>query len=125
MLSYLEQNQGSATWLVAVANSNTAASLELQSGRAVISMFGFTGSDSAMTVAKLQQLVASGQLKYVMTGGGFGGGGLGGGNSASSQVTTWVQQNCTAVPASAYGGTSTAAASAASGLYTCTSSSSS
>jgi 4-amino-4-deoxy-L-arabinose transferase-like glycosyltransferase len=125
LLSYLEKNQGSATWLVAVANSNSAASLELQSGRAVISMFGFTGSDSAMTVAKLQQLVASGQLKYVMLGGGGGPGGFGGGDSSSSQVSTWVQQNCTAVPASAYGGTSTTTTSTTSALYACTSSSSS
>jgi hypothetical protein len=125
LLSYLEKNQGSATWLVAVANSNAAASLELQSGRAVISMFGFTGSDSAMTVAKLRQLVASGQLKYVMLGGGGGPGRLGGGDSGSSQVDTWVQQNCTAVAASAYGGTSTTSTSATSELYACTSSTSS
>lgn len=133
MVGYLEANQGSATWLVAVANSNSAASIELQTGRAVISMWGFTGSDDAMTVTKLQQLVSSGELKYVMLGGGgFGGGGFGGGgSSASSQVQSWVQQHCTAVPASAYGSssgtTATTATSttSASGLYACASSSAS
>ena len=124
-LSYLEANQGSAKWLVAVTSSNSAASIELQSGRAAISMFGFTGSDPAMTVAKLQKLVSSGELKYVLLGGGMGGG-MGGGTSSSS-VQTWVQQNCTAVPASAYGGTSstttTTTTSTASGLYACTASS--
>ncbi|HEU5354641.1 MAG TPA: glycosyltransferase family 39 protein [Actinocrinis sp.] len=132
MISYLEAHQGSAKWLVAVANSNSAASMELQTGRAVISMFGFTGSDPAMTAAKLQQLVVSGQLKYVMLGGAMGGGGFagpGGGNSASSQVQTWVQQHCAAVPASAYGGSSssssgssTTTSTASSGLYACTAS---
>ncbi|HZP53017.1 glycosyltransferase family 39 protein [Actinocrinis sp.] len=130
MISYLEENQGSAKWLLAVANSNSAASLELQTGRSVISMWGFTGSDPAMTAAKLQQLVASGELKYVMLGGGMGGGGFGGpggGNSASSQVQTWVEQHCTAVSASAYGGSSssssgssTTSSTSASGLYACT-----
>ena len=136
LLSYLEQNQGGATWLVAVSDSNSAASIELQSGRAAISMFGFTGSDAAMTAAKLQQLVASGELKYVMLGGGMGGGGFngaaGGGNSASNQVDSWVQQHCTAVSASAYGGTSSSgssgsssSSSASSSLYACTASGSS
>jgi 4-amino-4-deoxy-L-arabinose transferase-like glycosyltransferase len=50
MLSYLEQNQGSAKWLVATSSSNSAASIELQTGKAAISMWGFTGSDPAMTV---------------------------------------------------------------------------
>ena len=118
MLSYLESNQGSATWLLAVANSNSAASIELQTSRSVISMWGFTGSDNAMTVTQLQQLVSSGRLKYVMIGGGFGGAGRGG-NTASSQVQTWVQQNCTAVPASAYGSSSSTATTT--GLYACTS----
>ena len=132
MISYLEAHQGSAKWLVAVANSNSAASIELQTGRDVISMWGFTGSDPAMTVAKLQQLVAAGELKYVMLGGGMGGGGFGGpggGNSASSQVQTWVAQHCTAVSAGAYGGssssssgTSTTTSSSGSGLYACTAS---
>ncbi|HEU5426888.1 MAG TPA: glycosyltransferase family 39 protein [Actinocrinis sp.] len=129
MISYLEANQGSAKWLVAVANSNSAASIELQTGRSVISMWGFTGSDPAMTAAKLAQLVASGELKYVMLGGGMGGG-PGGGNSATSQVQTWVQQHCTAVSASAYGGSSSSSSSGSSttsstsgsGLYACTAS---
>jgi 4-amino-4-deoxy-L-arabinose transferase-like glycosyltransferase len=138
LLGYLEANQGSAKWLVAVSNSNSAASIELQTGRSVISMWGFTGSDPAMTAAKLQQLVASGELKFVMlSGGGMGGGGFGGpggGNSASSQVQTWVARHCTAVAASVYGGStsssggsssgssSSTASTSSSGLYSCTAS---
>lgn len=115
LTGYLEKNQGSATWLVAVSGSDSAAAIELRTGKPVISMFGFTGSDRAMTVAGLEKLVADGELKYVMTGGGMGGAGADG--SAGSQVTAWVQRNCTAVAATAYGGTSTASAS---GLYACT-----
>ncbi|GAB3983376.1 glycosyltransferase family 39 protein [Actinoallomurus acanthiterrae] len=101
MISYLEKNQGSATWLVAVSNSQSAASIILQTGRPAISMFGFTGSDKAMTAQKLQELVKAGKLHYVMTGGGFGGrGGPGGGDS---DVTSWVTKNCTAVQPSQYG----------------------
>ena len=108
MISYLEKKQGSATWLVAVGDSQSASSIILQTGRPVISMFGFTGSDNAMTVARLQALVKAGKLHYVLTGGG----GPGGGGAA---VTSWVTANCTVVEASEYGGTSTSAGS----LYLC------
>ncbi len=113
LVSYLEKNQGSATWLVAVSNSQSAASIILQTGRPALSMFGFTGSDNAMTTAKLQSLVKAGKLHYVLTG--EGGPGRGGGSSA---VSSWVRQNCTAVPASAYGA-STSASTSTSGLYRC------
>ncbi|HEV2640738.1 MAG TPA: glycosyltransferase family 39 protein [Actinocrinis sp.] len=125
-ISYLEQNQGSAKWLIAVSGSSAAADLIVQTGRPVISMFGFTGSDPAMTVARLEQLVAAGELKYVELGGGMGAG-PGGGAGTGSDVDTWVQKNCAAVSASEYGGTSgststsaSATASSASGLYACT-----
>ncbi len=113
MVKYLEKNQGGATWLVAVSSAQSAGSLILQTGRPVIAMGGFTGSDPAMTVAKLQGYIKSGKLTYVMTGGGMGGGPGGGG---SGNVTSWVQQNCTAVKPSEYGDTS----STSSSLYRCT-----
>jgi 4-amino-4-deoxy-L-arabinose transferase-like glycosyltransferase len=93
MAKYLVANQGTATWLVAVSSAQQASSLIISTGKPVIAMGGFTGSDPAMTVDRLQELVASGQLGYVMPGGGNGGG-PGRGNP---EVTSWVQQNCTAV----------------------------
>jgi 4-amino-4-deoxy-L-arabinose transferase-like glycosyltransferase len=75
LLKYLEEHQGNATWLVAVSSANEGASLELSTGRPVLVMGGFSGSDPAMTVAKLKQLVRSGKLRYVLVGGGPGGGG--------------------------------------------------
>jgi 4-amino-4-deoxy-L-arabinose transferase-like glycosyltransferase len=117
MISYLEAHRDGATWLVAVQGSSAAASIILATGgEPVMAMGGFRGTDPAPTLAQFEQYVKQGKLHYVMTGGrgGFGGGGAGGGTS----VTSWVEQNCTAVPASAYGG-STTTAGAASGLYHC------
>jgi 4-amino-4-deoxy-L-arabinose transferase-like glycosyltransferase len=94
VLSYLEANQGTATWLVAVSDSTTAGQIELSTGRAVMSTGGFTGSDNALSLAQLQAYVASGQLRFIEIGGQ--GGGPGGGNS-SSDVSSWVTTNCTAV----------------------------
>jgi len=104
LTAFLERNQGGATWLVAVASSMQAAPLELSTGRPVLSMGGFSGSDPAMTVSKLQELVRTGQLRYVLVSGG--GGPLGGAESQS--VTTWVTQHGTAVSSTESG---------ASGLY--------
>ncbi|MFC7583627.1 hypothetical protein ACFQYP_07500 [Nonomuraea antimicrobica] len=88
MADYLVANQGNATWLVAVGSAREASALILSTGKPVIAMGGFTGSDPAMTVERLQSLVSSGQLRYVMSGGGGRGG---------SEAMTWVQENCTAV----------------------------
>ncbi|OIJ65712.1 ArnT family glycosyltransferase [Streptomyces mangrovisoli] len=107
LISYLKKHQDGAKWLLAVANSSSAAEIELSAREPVISMWGFTGSDNAMTVAKLKELVKKGELHYIQTGGGFGGGGMGGGgmgggNSLSTEVSNWVKQHGTEVKESAY-----------------------
>lgn len=107
LLSYLKENQDGAKWLLAVSSSQSAAQLILSSGEPVISMWGWSGSDNAMTLARLKELVEKGELHYIQLGGGMGGG-MGGGSTAGSEVTEWVQKNGTAVKESDY---SSAAAS--------------
>ncbi|MCJ7709226.1 MAG: glycosyltransferase family 39 protein, partial [Chloroflexi bacterium] len=58
-LAYLVANQGDATWLVAVSDATTASQVEISTGRAVMAMGGFSGSDNALTLEQLQALVAS------------------------------------------------------------------
>ena len=105
---YLVANQGSARWIVAVTGANTAGLVELATGRAVMAMGGFTGSDNSPTLAQLQAYIAGGDLRFVQVGGGEGGGpggpggggpgGVGqGGQGASSEISTWVTSACTAV----------------------------
>ena len=55
MIAYLKKHQDGATWLLAVATDQTASSIILESGRPVISMGGWSGSDNAMTLAKLEE----------------------------------------------------------------------
>jgi hypothetical protein len=105
LVSYLKKNQDGAKWLLAVSSSQSAAQLILSSGEPVISMWGWSGSDNAMTPAKLKELVKKGELHYIQIGGGMGGG-PGGGSSVSSQVTEWVQKNGTAVKESDYSSSS-------------------
>ncbi|AOW87120.1 hypothetical protein BC342_11780 [Streptomyces olivaceus] len=105
LVAYLKKHQDGAKWLLAVSSSQSAAQLILSSGEPVISMWGWSGSDNAMTLARLKELVQKGELHYVQVGGGTGGGPGGGG--LSSQVTEWIQEHGTAVDESEYGGTST------------------
>ncbi|AJP02117.1 membrane protein [Streptomyces cyaneogriseus subsp. noncyanogenus] len=108
LITYLKKHQDGATWLLAVPSSQSAAQLILGSGEPVISMWGWSGSDRAMTLDRLKELVKSGELHYVQVGGGGMGGGPGGGSDIASEVTQWVQEHGTAVEASDYGaGTAT------------------
>ncbi|MCZ9342133.1 hypothetical protein NGM37_30675, partial [Streptomyces sp. TRM76130] len=99
LIAYLKKHQDGATWLLAVSSSQSAAQLILSSGEPIISMWGWSGSDQAMTLAKLKELVESGQLHYVQISGGGMGGGMGGDSSLSTEVTEWVQKNGTEVTA--------------------------
>ncbi|MEV1247127.1 glycosyltransferase family 39 protein [Nonomuraea sp. NPDC049750] len=93
MISYLEANQGNAEWLVAVSSAMQASSIILSTGKPVMAMGGFTGSDPAMNVTRLKELVASGKLRYVLASGDD----RGGPGRGNNEVTTWVQANCKAV----------------------------
>ncbi|MFJ8051029.1 ArnT family glycosyltransferase [Streptomyces luteogriseus] len=101
LIAYLKKHQDGATWLLAVSSSQGAAQLIVSSGEPVISMWGWSGSDKAMTLAKLEELVKKGELHYIQLGGGMAGG-PGGGSAVSSEVTAWVQQHGTAVKESDY-----------------------
>jgi 4-amino-4-deoxy-L-arabinose transferase-like glycosyltransferase len=97
LIAYLKKHQDGAKWLLAVSSSQGAAQLILSSGEPVISMWGWSGSDKAMTLAKLKELVKKGELHYVQVGGG-----PGGGSTVSSEVTAWVRKHGTAVKESDY-----------------------
>ncbi|MFF4135133.1 glycosyltransferase family 39 protein [Streptomyces mirabilis] len=103
LVAYLKKHRDGAKWLLAVSSSQSAAQLIVSTGQPVISMWGWSGTDKAMTLAKLKELVKKGELHYIQLGGGMGGGmGQGGSDSVSSQVTAWVQKHATVVKESAY-----------------------
>jgi 4-amino-4-deoxy-L-arabinose transferase-like glycosyltransferase len=94
LIGYLEANQGSATYLVATSDSNTAASIILASDKPVMSLGGFSGGDPILTVDQFVGLVKSGEVRYVLPRrGGAGPGGRGGTNA----IMSWVEANGTPV----------------------------
>jgi 4-amino-4-deoxy-L-arabinose transferase-like glycosyltransferase len=90
LVQYLEAHQGSAKYLVAANGSMTTAPIIIETGKAVVTIGGFNGADPAPTVSQLAAMVAKGELRYVLIGGG-------GPAGSSDALATWVQQHGTAV----------------------------
>ena len=63
------------TWAAATSGSQSAASLELATGKSVIAIVGFSGTDDAPTLAQFKEWVAEGKIAYYISGGQGGGGG--------------------------------------------------
>jgi hypothetical protein len=108
---------------MAVTSWTDASPYILTTGQEVLPMGGFSGTVPSPTLARVQNLVRTGQLRFFLLdsasgAGGFGGradgfggrvGGFGGRVGGSSTVTaieSWVKSSCTTVPAKDYGGTS-------------------
>ena len=118
LIHYLEANQGSAKYLVAVPSSNQADSIILATNKGVMALGGFSGSDPILTTNQLASLVANGTVRFFLLNGFGGGFGPGGGQDA---LTTWATQHCTTVPASQWQSTSaTSGFGSPSQLYSCT-----
>ncbi len=96
LLEYLTKNNTGEIYLFATTSSHTAAPYIIETGKAVMAMGGFSGSDPILTVEKLKQLVADKKVKFFLipSGSGFGGRGAG----ASSEVMDWIRANSTEVP---------------------------
>lgn len=88
LVAYLQANTQGVEYLVAVPSAQTGAPLVLMTGRPVLYMGGFSGQDRVVTAEDLQEMVASGRLRYVLYGG------MGG----RQEIATWLQASCTVVP---------------------------
>jgi 4-amino-4-deoxy-L-arabinose transferase-like glycosyltransferase len=85
-------------WAAATSGSQSAATLELSSGEAVMAIGGFNGQGGNLTLAAFERYVAQGDIHYYVasTGGGGGPGAGPGGSDSASSITTWVEDHYTA-----------------------------
>jgi 4-amino-4-deoxy-L-arabinose transferase-like glycosyltransferase len=79
-------------WVAATIGSQSAAPIELATGKSVIAIGGFSGSDPAPTLAQFKALVANGDVHYYIAGGR---GGPDGGSGSASEITSWVSSHFT------------------------------
>jgi 4-amino-4-deoxy-L-arabinose transferase-like glycosyltransferase len=71
-------------WAAATVGAQSAASLQLASGRSVIAIGGWNGSDPAPTLDEFKAFVATGKVSYFVAGGGRGG---------DNEISAWVAAN--------------------------------
>ena len=81
-------NAPDARWQLAVSSAQSGSRLIAQYQLSVMALGGFLGTDPTITVPQFAQLVASGQVRYVLTSGGFGGGGFRGFGNPFSRTPT-------------------------------------
>jgi 4-amino-4-deoxy-L-arabinose transferase-like glycosyltransferase len=84
-------------WAAATIGSGATASLELSTGKPVMAIGGFSGSDNSPTLAQFRRYVADGQIGYFIRDNSDGPGAHYGGQSSASgaagQITRWVAAN--------------------------------
>ena len=128
LIRYLEANQGTTTFLVAVPSSMTADGIILATNKPVMALGGFSGSDPILTTNQLASLVKSGAVRFFLLNSFNGGrqlppqildripeqfrnrlrnGAAGFGGGQQNALTAWVTQHCSTVPASLWQSAST------------------
>jgi 4-amino-4-deoxy-L-arabinose transferase-like glycosyltransferase len=88
LVTYLEANTQNTEYLVAVPASQQGSTLVLATGRPVLYIGGFGGQDEVANADDLAQMVANGELKYVMYGN------IRGGND---DIVSWLNASCLVV----------------------------
>ncbi|GAB3581241.1 hypothetical protein GCM10027579_09070 [Calidifontibacter terrae] len=96
VVAALQANASEYTWVAATIGSQNAAGLQLGSGKPVMAIGGFNGSDPSPTLARFKAYVTAGKIHYFLASGGTGGG-AGGGSNDASQISSWVTANFTKV----------------------------
>ncbi len=80
LASWLHSKRKGEKWDLVTASAMNASSLEAQYGLSIMALGGFLGRDPANTPEHFAEQVATGQVRFVLAGGGgFGGGGFPGG----------------------------------------------
>ena len=108
MLNWLRTQHTTEKWVVAV-QSSMQASAALIAGDSVMPIGGFSGGDASLSVERLADLIKKGDLRFLMTGGGFGGPP----RADGANIMGAVETACVPVSATTWGG------SGSSSLFDC------
>ena len=94
LTALLAADAGRFTWVAATTGSNSASGYQLATGKAVMAIGGFNGTDPTPKLAQFKQYVAEGRIHYYVSGGGFGPGSSS--TSDSTRISSWVTSHFTA-----------------------------
>jgi len=88
LLAYLEARTQGMKYLLAVESSQVGAPYVIATGRPVLYMGGFNGGDNVVSADDLAEMVASGELRFVL---------FGMDGRDKRDIANWLQSSCTAV----------------------------
>jgi 4-amino-4-deoxy-L-arabinose transferase-like glycosyltransferase len=106
LVSALRSDASKYRWVAATSGSQSAASLELASGQAVMAIGGFNNEGGRLSLSAFEKYVQRGEIHYYIASqgaGGGGGAGAPGGGSSTTTIASWVKAHFKAVT---IGGTS-------------------
>jgi hypothetical protein len=110
VFTYVRAHRKAARYLMAVQSWFQASSYILATGQEVLPVGGFTGQAPEPTLAHIQELVSSGQLRFFQLADGTRSAATSG--PEAYKITNWVRRTCRMIPAKDYGGASAANATA-------------
>ena len=90
LLRFLQANTQGMEYLMAVPSSMQGADYVLATGRPVLYMGGFNGSDTVVGAEDLEYLVEEGRLRFIYFA-------AGGNNQRQNDIQDWVVDNCRSV----------------------------
>jgi 4-amino-4-deoxy-L-arabinose transferase-like glycosyltransferase len=88
LLEFLLANTTDSQYLMAVRSSMDGASYVLETGRPVLYMGGFNGSDPVVSAADLQTMTTEGDLRYILWAADNRAG------SSSPEIARWLTESC-------------------------------
>jgi 4-amino-4-deoxy-L-arabinose transferase-like glycosyltransferase len=80
------------TWAAATVGSESAAPLQLATGKPVLAIGGFNGTDPTPTLAQFERLVSEHKIHYFV---GQNRSSFGGGSGAAARIASWVEAHFT------------------------------
>ncbi|ANN17119.1 hypothetical protein SD37_16700 [Amycolatopsis orientalis] len=101
LYDYLQANREGARYLAATTSWQTAGQFIVPTGERFLPMGGFSGQVPEPTLAQVRQMVAAGELRYVVLGGA---GGLLTTDSELYRIVAWAAAGCPLVPPAEHGG---------------------
>ena len=107
VLAYAQAHRDGAEYVLATTSWVSAYPFILTAGANVLAMGGFTQDAPYPTVPEFRQLVHSGKVRFVLTGGAPNFGSAFGASlstNTTNAVAAWARTSCTPVPTSIYGG---------------------
>jgi 4-amino-4-deoxy-L-arabinose transferase-like glycosyltransferase len=81
------------TWTAATVGSESAAPLQLATGKPVLAIGGFNGTDPTPSLAQFERLVSEHKIHYFV---GQNRSSFGGGSGAAPEIASWVESHFTA-----------------------------